>query len=71
MKGKPYDNAVAEATFKLFKTELTQGMNFDSLEQLSLELNDYVNWFNNIRMYSSLNYLSPIEDKLDSLKKSI
>lgn len=71
MKGNPYDNAVAEATFKLFKTEFTRGMHFDSLEQLSLELGDYVNWFNNIRIHSSLDYLSPIEYKLDALKISV
>lgn len=68
MKGNPYDNAVAEATFKLFKTEVTQGMNFDSHEQLSLELSNYVNWFNNIRIHSSLGYLSPVKYKLDNLK---
>lgn len=68
-KGNPYDNAVAEATFKLFKTEFTKSVHFDSLEQLSLELSDYVNWFNNIRTHSSLDYLSPVEYKLDALKK--
>lgn len=69
MKGNPYDNAVAGATFKLFKTEFMQGMNFDSLGQLSLELSDYVNWFNNIRIHSSLDYMSSVEYKLDTLKK--
>ncbi len=33
MKGCPYDNAVAEATFRIIKTEFVKGMYFD-LEQL-------------------------------------
>ena len=60
-KGCPYDNAVAEATFKLCKVEFIYGRTFDSLDQLKLELADYVNWFNNFRTHSSLNYLTPAE----------
>lgn len=61
MKGCPYDNAVAEATFKLFKTEFIYGRNFDSLAQLRHELDGYVYWFNNGRIHGSLNYLTPAE----------
>ena len=61
MKGCPYDNAVAEATFKIFKTEFVDGRNFDSLYRLRQELEEYVNWFNNGRIHGSLNYLTPIE----------
>lgn len=61
MKGCPYDNAVAEATFKIFKTEFVAGRNFDSLLHLRRELARYVHWFNNIRIHGSLNYLSPVE----------
>ncbi|UQD51797.1 hypothetical protein C0971_06915 [Bacillus methanolicus] len=42
MKGCPYDNAVAEATFKIIKTEFVKGKYFESLEQLKMELDDYV-----------------------------
>lgn len=31
MKGCPYDNAVAEATYKVMKTEFINLMNFESL----------------------------------------
>ena len=31
MKGCPYDNAVAEATFKIIKTEFVKGQNFETL----------------------------------------
>lgn len=67
LKGCPYDNAVAEATFKLFKTEFVQGRNFESLDRLKLELADYVNWYNNVRIHSSLGYLSPKEFKAQNL----
>jgi len=67
MKGCPYDNAVAEATFKVFKTEFVCGRNFDDLEQLKVELADYVHWFNNIRIHGSLNYLTPTQFKLQTL----
>lgn len=63
MKGCPYDNAVAEATFKTIKVEFIYGRNFSSLDELAIELEDYVNWFNNKRLHSTLGYLSPIDYK--------
>lgn len=45
-KGCPYDNAVAEATYKIFKTEFVINKSFDSLPQLKSELAYYVHWFN-------------------------
>ena len=62
-QGKTYDKAVAEAMFKVFKTEFANGAHFSSLEQLALELNDYVHWFNNIRIHGTLGYLTPVEFK--------
>jgi putative transposase len=70
MKGCPSDNAVAEATFKIIKTEFVSQMTFNSLEQLTLEFSDYVNWFNKLRIHGTLGYVSPIEYKRLSLKKS-
>ena len=66
-KGCPYDNAVAEATFKIFKTEFVYGRNFDSLGQLRHELTSYVNWFNTSRIHGSLNYLTPAEFRRQTL----
>lgn len=43
MKGCPYDNAVAEATYKIIKTEFVKKNVFSSLEELQYELSDYVN----------------------------
>ena len=71
MKGCPYDNAVAEATFKIFKTEFANNYHFENLEQLEIMLDDYVNWYNNHRIHGSLGYLSPREYKLHNLKKVV
>lgn len=70
-KGCPYDNAVAEATFKTFKVEFIYPNAFESLEQLKLELFDYINWFNNIRLHSSLGYVSPATYKFLHLNKVV
>lgn len=64
-KGCSYDNAVAEATFKAVKIEFVSNTIFNSLEQLRLQFNHYVDWFNYNRLHSSLNYQSPIEYKMN------
>lgn len=53
-KGCPYDNAVAEAAFKVIKTEFVWNEHFENLDELKLKLGDYVNWYNNHRLHSSL-----------------
>ncbi len=62
-KGCPYDNSVAEAIFKFFKTEFANGAHFLTPKQLNVELHDYVHWFNNIRIHGTLCYLTPVEFK--------
>ena len=63
-KGCPYDNAVAEATYKIFKTEFAYNRRFESFEELESELFDYVNWYNNIRIHGSLDYQTPVQYRL-------
>ena len=70
-KGCPYDNAVAEATFKIIKTEFVKKQTFLNLANLKLQLADYVNWFNNHRIHSSLDYLTPVKYRMNTLKKSV
>ena len=60
-KGCPYDNAVAEAQFKIIKTEFVRSRRFENLEHLKAELIAYVYWFNNKRIHGSLGYKSPVE----------
>lgn len=63
-KGSLCDNAVAEAMFKTIKTEFIRGTVFPCQQALDLELLDYINWFNNIRIHGSLNYLTLTEYKM-------
>ena len=70
MKGCPYDNAVAEATFKVIKTEFVYNEKFDTIGELKYKLADYVNWFNNHRIHSSLGYLTPYQYKIKYLNES-
>ena len=65
-KGCPYDNAVAEATYKIIKTEFAFNKRFENLRELKRELFDYVNWYNNVRIHSSLDYKTPVEYRLFS-----
>lgn len=69
MKGYPYDNFIAEAAFKSIKTEFVKERHFDSLEELISELQNYVYWFNYIRIFGALGYMNPIDYKLEHLKK--
>ena len=70
-KGSPYDNAVAEATYKIIKTEFVNSNSFENEEQLALGLFEYVNWYNNIRIHSSLNYLTPVDFKKSVREKVV
>ena len=60
------NNTVTEAMYKTIKTEFVNGTIFPCQEFLDLALFDYINWFNNIRIHGSLNYLTPVEYKLSN-----
>lgn len=62
-----FGSIVAEATFKVFKTEFANGAHFSSLEQLALDLDGFVHWFNNIRIHGKLGYLRIVEFKQQTL----
>ena len=70
-KGCPYDNAVAEATFKIIKTEFVWNETFTNLKELKLKLWDYVNWYNHHRIHSSLGYQTPVQYRENNLKKVV
>lgn len=63
-KGTPYDNAVAEATFKTIKFEFVYQKRFEVLNQLHQEFKAYVWWYNNKRLHSTLGYISPAEHRI-------
>jgi transposase InsO family protein len=61
---------VAESFFSRFQTELVEGGRFESVEQAKSEIFSYIEgYYNRIRWYSSLGYLSPMEfEKLLKIK---
>ena len=70
-KGCPYDNAVAEATFQIIKTEFVWNETFADLTELKLKLWDYVHWYNHHRIHSSLGYQTPVQYRQNNLKKVV
>ncbi|RRS08700.1 hypothetical protein EAG18_10930 [Pseudoalteromonas sp. J010] len=64
--GDSYDNAMAETINGLFKAEIIrrngQWKNVDTVEYATLE---WVNWFNNQRLLSSIGYISPAQYEAD------
>lgn len=70
-KGCPYDNAVAEAAFKIIKTEFVWNETFHTLEELKLKLWDYVNWYNHHRIHSALGYQTPVQYRENNLRKVV
>ena len=70
-KGWPYDNAVAEATFKIIKTEFVWNETFTDISELKLKLWDYVHWYNHHRIHSSLGYQTPVQYRQNNLKKVV
>lgn len=59
-KGNPYDNAVAESTYKSTKVEFVYPNTFETLHELEVQLFDYVHWWNYLRIHGSLGYETPI-----------
>ncbi|PQV96205.1 IS3 family transposase [Enterococcus faecium] len=56
----PEQNAVAESTYKSLKVEFVYQYTFETLQQLDLELFDYVNWWNHLRLHGTLGYETPV-----------
>ncbi len=66
-KGCPYDNAVAEAGYKIIKTEFAFNRIFKDLQELKKDLTDYVLWYNYKRIHGALNYMTPVEYRLSKM----
>ncbi len=62
--GSPYDNAVAESTYRSFKLEFINQETFHSLEELTLKTKDYVHWWNHHRIHGSLDYQTPLSKRV-------
>ena len=60
-KGRCTDNATAESFFHTFKTESYYQKQFKNKADLENEFKRYIDFYNNERLHSSLNYMSPVE----------
>ncbi|WP_408631111.1 IS3 family transposase [Marinimicrobium alkaliphilum] len=60
-RGRCLDNAMAESLFHTFKTESYYQRRFLDIGDIRKEFVDYVDFYNNERLHSSLDYLSPKE----------
>jgi len=59
--GDCYDNALAESFVDSFKTELIRDRVWKTKSQLELAIVEYVAWFNNERLHTSLGGIPPAE----------
>ncbi len=60
--GDSYDNALAETIFGLFKTEVIyRGGPWRNIEQVEFATLQWVDWFNNRRLFEPIGYIPPVE----------
>ena len=67
-KGNCLDNSVMENFFGLLKSELLYLQEFDSVEHFRIELENYIDYYNNKRIKCKLKGLSPIQYRIQSLE---
>lgn len=60
-KGSCYDNAFAESFFHTYKSEFYHHEQFKNVDELKKKTKNYIRFYNEKRLHSSLGYLSPIE----------
>lgn len=69
-KGRCYDNAVAESFFHSLKVEIVYGQRFASREQAMSAIFRYMEvFYNNRRLHSALDYVSPVDYERVALLK--
>ena len=69
-KGNCLDNAVMENFFGLLKSELLYLRKFESLEQFLEELEDYLEYYNTVRIKEKLNGMSPVQYRTHNHRSS-
>ena len=60
-KGNCLDNAIIENFFGILKSELFYLKKYKSINELKKEIKEYINYYNNERIKSNLNKMSPIK----------
>jgi putative transposase len=64
-KGNCWDNACSETLFGSLKVERLHGQRFETIRQAKDETIAWLLWYNQTRMHSTLNYVSPIQFEQD------
>lgn len=65
-KGSCLDNSVMENFFGLLKSELLYLREFSSIEEFRVELEKYIDYYNNKRIKNKLKGLSPVQYRIQS-----
>ena len=69
--GDSYDNALAETTIGLYKTELVApGRPWRTADQLELATLEWIDWFNHRRLHEALGYVPPAEHETNYYTRS-
>lgn len=63
--GNPYDNACAESFFKALKVEWLETMHFQTRQQATKAIGEYLLYYNRKRLHSSLDYQSPVDFEMN------
>lgn len=58
-KGYPYDNSSMESFNSLLKKELVYTTKYFTFHEAKSSILDYIHWYNNIRIHSYLDFVSP------------
>ena len=72
-KGNCLDNSIMENFFGLMKKEMffDHQFEFDNYEQFKKAIDNYIYWYNNIRIKTKLKGLSPVQYRIQSLQQSV
>lgn len=60
-KGHCWDNAHMESFFHTLKTEMIYFQHFQTLEEATAYIIDYIHYYNHERLHSGLNYSTPVD----------
>ena len=65
-KGNCLDNSPMENFFGVLKQEMYYGVEFESYDKLVQEIEEYIKWYNEDRIKTKLNGMSPVDYRLHS-----
>ena len=67
-KGNCYDNAVMENFFGHMKAEMYHGEYFETVNELLVEIDEYIGWYNTERVQERLKGMTPMEYRSHALQ---